>query len=174
MTGNYYEREGIKPIFSYRCNQYRLNKICTNKMALNEKKIERQLLDNLDQYISNEVARVKSISEKKSAVIDNSKKIEEIKKEMKRLTIAYRKGRVEEDEYDKDYAELESELKKLEAVEKPEEKDLTALKSLAESNYRTIYDALDKPHKKAFWRSIIKEFVVDETRQIVPDSIIFF
>ena len=174
MTGNYYEREGIKPIFSYRCNQYRLNKICTNKMALNEKKIEQQLLDNLDQYISNEVAKVKSISEKKNAVIDNSKKIEEIKKEMKRLTIAYRKGRVEEDEYDKDYAELESELKKLEAVEKPEEKDLTALKSLAESNYRTIYDALDKPHKKAFWRSIIKEFVVDETRQIVPDSIIFF
>lgn len=174
MVGNYYHRNRITPIFQYRCNQNRLNKICTNNMALNEKKIEKQLLDNLDQYIANEIVRVKSIKKKNSPVIDNSKKIEEVKKEMKRLTIAYRKGRVEEDEYDKDYAELESELKKLEAVEKPEEKDLTSLKSLAESDYRTIYDALDKPHKKAFWRSIIKEFVVDETRQIVPDSIIFF
>lgn len=174
MVGNYYHRNRITPIFQYRCNQNRLNKICTNNMALNEKKIEKQLLDNLDQYIANEIVRVKSIKEKNSPVIDNSKKIEEVKKEMKRLTIAYRKGRVEEDEYDKDYAELESELKNLEAVEKPEEKDLTSLKSLAESDYRTIYDALDKPHKKAFWRIIIKEFVVDETRQIVPDSIIFF
>lgn len=174
MVGNYYHRDRITPIFHYRCNQYRLNKCCTNSMSLNEKKIEQQLLDNLDQYIANEIVRVKSIKEKNSPVIDNSKKIEEVKKEMKRLTIAYRKGRVEEDEYDKDYAELESELKMLESVEKPEEKDLTALKSLAESDYRTIYDALDKPHRKAFWRSAIKEFVVDENRQIVPDSIIFF
>jgi DNA invertase Pin-like site-specific DNA recombinase len=174
MTGNYYERDKIKPIFSYRCNQYRLNKICTNKMALNEKKIEQQLLDNLDQYVANEIAKVKSINEKKSDVIDNSKKIEEIKKEMKRLTIAYRKGRVDEDEYDRDYAELENILKKLEAVEKPEEKDLTSLVELVESDYRTIYEALDRPHRKAFWRNIIKEFVVDESRQIVPDSIIFF
>ena len=69
-------------------------------MAINEKQIETQLLDNLDQYIENEIAKVKTIKEKKNPVRDNSKKIEEIKKEMKRLTIAYRKGRVEEDEYD--------------------------------------------------------------------------
>jgi hypothetical protein len=174
MVGNYYNGNRITPTFQYRCNQYRLNKRCTNNIALNEKKIEKQLLDNLDQYIANEIVKVKSIKEKNNPVIDNSKKIEEVKKEMKRLTIAYRKGRVEEDEYDKDYAELESELKMLESVEKPEERDLTVLKSLAESDYRTIYDALDKPHKKAFWRSAIKEFVVDENRQIVPDSIIFF
>lgn len=174
LTGNYYQRERINPIFSYRCNKYRLDKACTNKMALNERKIEQQLLDNLGQYVTNEIAKVKSISEKESAAIDNSKKIEEIKKEMKRLTLAYRKGRVEEDEYDADYAILENDLKKLEEVEKPEEKDLTSLVELAESDYRTIYDALDRPHRKAFWRNIIKEFVVDESRQIVPDSIIFF
>ena len=107
-------------------------------------------------------------------MLDNTKKIEEIKKEMKRLTTAYRKGRVEEDEYDRDYAELEKELSKLEPVDKPEEKDLSALKKLVESDYRTIYEALDRPHKKAFWRNIIKEFTIDEDRQIIPESIIFF
>jgi hypothetical protein len=174
MTGNYHKKENGKEYLSYRCNKYRIDKVCTNKMAINEKQIETQLLDNLDQYIENEIAKVKTIKEKKNPVRDNSKKIEEIKKEMKRLTIAYRKGRVEEDEYDADYAVLENDLKKLEAVEKPEERDLTALVKLMESDYRTIYEALDKPHRKAFWRSAIKEFVVDETRQIVPDSIIFF
>lgn len=174
MTGNYYIRQKINPIFSYRCNSYRLDKKCTNKMALNEKKIEAQLLDNLDQYIENEIVRVKAISEKKSPAIDNSKKIAALKKEIERLNTMFRKGRIEEEEYDADYASLENDLKALEAVEQPKERDLTALVKLMESDYRTIYEALDRPHKKAFWRNIIKEFVIDETRQIVPDSIIFF
>ena len=37
-----------------------------------------------------------------------------------------------------------------------------------------VYEALDKPHKKAFWRNLIKEFTVDENRQIIPESVIFF
>jgi DNA invertase Pin-like site-specific DNA recombinase len=174
MIGNYYVRAKISPIFSYRCNSYRLDKKCTNKMALNEKKIEAQLLDNLDQYISNEIVKVTSIKEKNNEAIDNSKKIEAVKKEMKKLNLMYRKDRIEEDEYEKDYANLEAELKKLEAAEKPEERDLTALKEILESDYRTIYEALDRPHRKAFWRNIIKEFTIGEDRKIIPDSVIFF
>jgi hypothetical protein len=174
MIGNYYVREKITPIFSYRCNSYRLDKKCTNKMALNEKNIEAQLLDNLDQYIRNEIVKVTSIKEKESEAIDNSKKIEAVKKEMKKLNLMYRKDRIEEEEYEKDYAELEAELKKLEAVEKPDERDLTALKEILESDYRTIYEALDRPHRKAFWRNIIKELTIGEDRKIIPESIIFF
>lgn len=174
LAGNYCKTKTDNPIYHYRCNNFRKNKICPNKYALNEKKIEAQLLDNLDQYIQNEIVRVKTIKEKKNPAQDNTKKIEALKKEMKRLTTAYRKGRVEEDEYDKDYTELESELKKLEAIEQPEEKDLTALVKLMESDYRTIYEALDRPHRKAFWRNVIKEFTVGEDKQILPESIIFF
>lgn len=174
LVGNYTKPAETREYYAYRCNRHRLNKMCTFNPALNEVKIEKQLLDNLEQYVNNEIAKVKSISEKKNPAIDNTKKIEELQKEMKRLTIAYRKGRVEEDEYDADYTELEKELKKLETVEKPEEKDLTALKELMESDYRTIYVALDRPHRKAFWRKIIKEFTVDENKNIIPESIIFF
>lgn len=173
LTGNYFKK-GDREYFNYRCNKYRLDKSCPNSRSLNEKSLEQQLLDNLDQYISAEIAKVKSISEKKSPVIDNSKKIEELKKEMKRLTIAYRKGRIEEDEYDTDYAALEAEIKKLDSADKPVERDLTALKKVIESDYKSIYEALDKPHKKAFWRKTIKEFVVGEDKKIIPESIIFF
>lgn len=174
MTGNYYHRNRITPIFHYRCNQYRLDKKCANNLTLNEKKIEAQLLDNLDQYIKNEIVRVKAIKEKKSPAIDHTKKIAELKKEIQRLNTMYRKGRIEDEEYDRDYAELEKELKKLESVEAPEEKDLTALVKILESDYRTMYEALDKPHRKAFWRKLIQEFTVDETKTIRPESIIFF
>lgn len=172
LSGNYCKSKS--PIYHYRCNNFRRNKICTNRFALNEKKIEAQLLDNLDQYIKNEIIRVKTIKEKKSPAVDHTKKIAELKKEKDRLNTMFRKGRIEEDEYDADFAALEAELKKLESVEVPEEKDLTALVKLLESDYRTMYEALDKPHRKAFWRKIIQEFTVDETKTIRPESIIFF
>ena len=174
MNGNYHHRSNITAYFTYRCNHYRLNKICTNKMALNEKFIEQELLDKLDQYITNEIAKVETVSEKESVAIDNTKKIAALKKEKDRLNTMFRKGRIEEDEYDRDYAAIENELTQLEAADKPEERDLTALKQLLESDYRTLYEALDRPHKRAFWRNLIKEFVVDESRHIVPESIIFF
>ena len=174
LTGNSITIKRTRPSFSYRCNNYRQHKNCTNNASISERKIEKQLLENLEQYVTNEIAKVKAISEKKNQAIDNTDKIAAVKKEIARLNTMFRKGRIEEDEYDKDYAVLENELKMLEAVEQPEERDLTALKKLIESDYRTLYDALDQTHKKAFWRSIIKEFTIGADRKIDPESIIFF
>ena len=174
LTGNRSKGSGKNHVFCYRCNNNRRNKICENNIAINEKKIEKQLLENLNQFITGEIVRVTAISEKKQPEIDNTKKIAGIKKELARLNTMFRKGRIEEDEYDKEYATLENELKKLESTEKPPERDLTKLKKLLESDFVTMYEALDKPHKKAFWRKIIKEFTVNEDRRIIPESIIFF
>ena len=93
---------------------------------------------------------------------------------MDRLNKMYRKGNIEEEEYDKEFDELKKELKKLEDIEKPVERNLDGLKELLESDFRTIYEALDKEHKKAFWRNTIKEFTIGENRKIVQESIIFF
>jgi DNA invertase Pin-like site-specific DNA recombinase len=176
LVGNHYKAKSTgKSTFSYRCNKNEKNKSCTNNHSLSERKIEQQLLDNLEQYVANEIVRVQAISEKaKPEIIDNTKKIEELKKEMARLNKMFRKGNIEEDEYDKEIADIKSKLKKLEAIEQPQERDLTALKQLVESDYRTIYEALDRPHRKAFWRKIIKQFSINEQRKIDPDSIIFF
>lgn len=159
----------------YRCNYYLREKTCTNGHSISERKIEKQLLDNLEQYVQGEALRVASIEEKKKPKVDNTKKIESLKKEMARLNMMFRKGNIEEDEYDKETAIIKRSIKELEgAMEEEEERDLTALKKLIESDYRTIYNALDRPHKKAFWRTIIKEFTLTEQRKIDPKSIIFF
>lgn len=173
LTGNRSKGGGKHYVFSYRCNNHRRNKICTNNYALNEKKIEKQLLDNLEQYIQGEIIRITSIEEKKKPEIDNTKKIEALKKELDRLNNMYRKGRIDEDEYDKEYDALGRKIKYLEATQPEPARDLTQLKQLLESDYRTIYEALDKPHRKAFWRSIIKEFVVGDDKKIIPESILF-
>ena len=85
----------------------------------------------------------------------------------------YRKGRMEEEDYDEEYSVLEKQLKVLQA-EKPMERNLEGIKELLESDFRTIYNALNPEHKKAFWRKTIKEFKLTEGKKIDADSIIFF
>ena len=159
---------------SYRCNKYRQEGTCSNSISISEKKIEKQLLANLDTYISNEITKIESVSEIVVPKNDNTKKIEQLKKEMDRLNMMFRKGRIEEEEYDKEYFALEKELKKIDVEEKPVERNLDALKGLLETDYKSLYAELDKEHKKAFWRNLIKEFAMNEDRKIDPESIVFF
>lgn len=174
LTGSSVRSRGTT-YHSYRCNAFEKNKSCTNNHSISEKKIEKQLIENIEQFAKNEIVRVQSISEKaKPEIIDNTKKIEALQKEKDRLNKMYRKGNIEEDEYDREMDKLKIALKKLESVEKPKERDMTDLQQLIESDYRTIYEELDRPHKKAFWRKIIKHFSMTEDRKINPESIIFF
>ena len=172
LVGNF-SKNGKSEVFSYRCNAFRIQKICPNSQSTSERKIEKQLLDNLEQYITNEVIRVETIKEIRPKN-NNAIKAEELKAEMERLNIMFRKRRIEEEEYDTEYFKLEKKLKNLDVTEAPPAKDLDAIRGILETDYRTIYENLTKENKKAFWRSFIKEFTIDENKQIVPESIIFF
>ena len=65
-------------------------------------------------------------------------------------------------------------MKSIDTTEAPPKRDLDAIKGILETDYRGIYAKLTKENKKAFWRSFIKEFAIDEDKKIVPESIIFF
>ena len=178
LAGNYMKSRAVHKegtdTYYYRCNKYRVQRTCDFNISVCEKKIEKQLLDNLEQYIENEIVNVESIVEKKKPKTDNSKRIDAIKNEMDRLTRIYRKGRIEEEEYDTEFLMLERELKTLDVEEKPVVRDLSTLKDLLGTDYRSLYNELDKAHKKSFWRKLIAEFSIDENRKVDPKSIIFF
>ncbi len=173
LSGNYSQSNGKYEVFSYRCNAHRIQKICSYSQATSERKIERQLLDNLEQYIGNEIIRVESLEDVQPQN-NNAEKANKIKAEMDRLNMMFRKGRIQEEEYDTEYLKLDKRLKALDIEEKPPERDLDALKGLLETDYRGLYSQLTKENKKVFWRRIIKEFTIDENKKIVPESIIFF
>ena len=173
LVGNYTKSGGKYEVFSYRCNAHRVQKICTYSQSTSERKIEKQLLDNLAQYIDNEIVRVQNIEDIQPKN-NNAEKANKIKAEMDRLNMMFRKGRIPEEEYDTEYMKLDKRLKALDIEEKPQDRDLDALKGLLETDYRGLYSQLTKENKKAFWRRIIKEFTIDEHKKIVPESIIFF
>ena len=173
LVGNYTKNDGKYEVFSYRCNAHRVQKICAYSQSTSERKIEKQLLDNLAQYIDSEIVRVQNIEDIQPKN-NNAEKVNKIKAEMDRLNMMFRKGRIEEEEYDSEYLKLDKRLKALDIEEPPQERDLDALKGLLETDYRGLYSQLTKENKKAFWRRIIKQFALDEDKKIVPESIIFF
>lgn len=172
LSGNFHKNAGYE-VYNYRCNAARTQKICGFTGSISERKLEAQLLDNLGQYIENEIIRVADIEEEQPKN-KNAEKAAKLKAEMDRLNMMFRKGRIEEEEYDTEYMKLEKQIKKLDVEEAPPKKDLDALKGILESDYKTIYSHLTKENKKAFWRNTIKEFAIDEHKKIVPESIIFF
>ena len=172
LSGNFH-KNGVYHTYNYRCNAARTQKICSFTGGISELKLERQMLDNLEQYIENEIIRVNDIAEEKPKS-RNANKLAKLKAEMDRLNMMFRKGRIEEEEYDIEYMKLDKQIKSLDVEEVPPQKDLDALKGILESDYRTIYGNLTKENKKAFWRNTIKEFTIDDNKKIIPESIIFF
>lgn len=173
LAGNYTKSKRIHPVYSYRCNHYRLHRGCSFNKSTSERKIEKQLLENLEQYITNEVVSVETIEEARP-INTNAKKAESLKIEIDRLNMMFRKGRIDEEEYDTEYYKLEKKLKSIDVTEPPPMRDLDAIKGILETDYKGIYGKLTRENKKAFWRSFIKEFTIDESKKIIPESIIFF
>jgi len=92
---------------------------------------------------------------------------------MERTTKAYRKGRIAEAEYDKVYDDLEGKLKELESRLEPlVERDLTIYEELLKSDWKDLYNALNKENKRAFWRKYIKEIHLNKDGSL--KAIIFF
>ncbi len=159
LTGNH-SRKKTKGTYYYRCKNAIDIKGCVSHKAINEEKLEKFLLDNLNLYIDNYFSNLElEYKESKTNYKDNTKKIADLKEEMRRTTISYNKGRIEEDEYDKIYEDLEKKLAKLQ--EEPKKKDITKLKDLTKIDWKTMYKELTRENKQAFWRKFIKKIEID-------------
>lgn len=160
--------------YSYRCTYAYRDKNCTFRKQLNEAKIEKFLLDNLDQHITTYISEVSVMDDR--ADKDNemiNKKISSVKTEMTKVKRMYRKGDISETEYDEDMDELKTELHELESQLEPyQERDITIYNELLKGGWRELYEALNKENKRAFWRKYIKAIELNKDGTI--KHIIFF
>ena len=158
--------------YSYRCNFYTRDKICNYNQSINENKIEAYLLNYFDEFVTTHIEQVK-IEDKRVKDSHAEDKIKDIKAEMDRTTKAYRKGRITDAEYDKEYEELEARLQELQAHLEPiVERDLTPYEELLKSDWRVLYKALTKENKRAFWRKYIKSIEIGDKSTV--KRVIFF
>lgn len=163
------------PIYQYRCNKAKMSKLCTFNKYPNEVKLEKALLSNLNRFINNHITHVKITANTNTHTEGIKNSISNLQAEMHRLNTMFRKGRVKEDEYDKEYEELAKQLSELqESLAPVEERDLTIYEELlAKDDWKELYNALNKENQRAFWRKYIKAIKLGEDDGKI-DEIIFF
>lgn len=79
------------------------------------------------------------------------------------FTSGYRLGNKTDEDYIRESKELNAAIKKAQEdiPSDPNDRDLSKLKEILETNFKTIYNTLDLEEKRRFWRSILKEIHIE-------------
>ena len=136
---------------------------CEKPQTISEKKIEKQLLDRLDVFMSNTIAEVEVDARTPKNRDGIDRKIKTLKEQLRRLNVVYMAGNKSDEEYFKEDAELKIEISKAEkelANNKP--KNVDHLKELLETDYKSMYVTLDEEGKQAFWQDLIQEIKMND------------
>lgn len=142
---------------------------CDNHNSVSEKKIEKQLLTRLGDFLQEEIARVELEQTKPKPKPKSN--VKALKEKQRRLTVAYMAGNVPDAEYLRDDAELKALIAKAEATAPPEPRDITPLKELLETDFVSVYEIMTEEEKQRFWQGLIKEIKL-EGKKII--DVIFF
>jgi hypothetical protein len=97
--------------------------------------------------------------------------VKALKEKQRRLTVAYMAGNIPDAEYLQEDAELKALIAKAEATAPPEPQDITPLKELLETDFRSVYEVMTDEEKQRFWQRLIKEIKLDGKK--IKDVIFF-
>ena len=153
MTGTSDKYKGSR-YKTYRCMyHYRPLPVCDNQRTINESKLERYLVKNLEQFAFEDIEAKESEN-----AIDYGKLIEATNKKMSRLKDLYVNELITLEEYKKDLSEYQQQIAeyKLE-LSKDQSAGRDKLKELIGTNLADWYWTLTDTEKRTLWRGIIKE-----------------
>lgn len=145
---------------SYRCAIR--GRGCNNHSAVSEIKIEKQLLERLDEFMKGTIAEVEIEANSPKNKSDADRRIKNLKEQLRRLNVTYMAGNKTDEEYFKEDAEIKLALSKAEKeLEISRPRNVNHLKKMLETDYRTLYKTLNPEEKQDFWQDLIKEIKLD-------------
>ena len=158
----------IKEYYSYKC-QGRASRTCEYSHTISQLKAESWLLDNLDMLMKDEIAKVEI--EKSKPKPKPKTDVDALKERLRRLDVIYMAGNIDDDEYLTQQKELKSAIQKAESMvaQMPENKDVSNLKEMLETDFKSIYHTLDDIDKRRFWRSLIQRIYVKDNSIVSVD-----
>ena len=144
---------------SYRCRHKEL-RICEYRHTIQELRTEQWLLNNLEDLLQDEIARVEL--ERTKPKKKPKTNVSALREKLRRLEVVYMAGNKSDAEYLAETAEIKAQIKQaeLERLDEPDETDIEALKATLETDFRGIYETLEPEDKRRFWRGLIKEIHV--------------
>lgn len=167
LSGKYHRKDGGVTIHpAYRCSKYYMGEGKHPHPSLSERKIEKFLKENIVSFLEEQTWELEKTF--KQPAQNKKNRLNSIRLEMDRLNFLFQKGRISVDYYDKNYESLEEEFKKIESETKIVSIDhfKKNLEFFRNADWQEVYDKLDRPHKKDFWKSVIKEIYLDKEKNI--------
>ena len=161
-----HRKKGAVEYRSYKCHEGRTH-TCNNRTSISEVKIEQYLLDHLEDYINLEI---KALQKEKATPKPKPKtNVAKLKEKLRKLTVVYVDGAISDEEYLARSAELKSLISQAEQEQPQPERDITHLEELLRTEWKALYHALTLENKRRFWRSIIKEILLNgkDIKQII-------
>lgn len=166
LVSYYTARNGVVKYKGYRCKKSVLG-LCEFKESISERKLEKKLLDNLEQLITEKIQaiEIQKAKPKKKPKTD----VANLKEQLRKLNVMYMAGGKTDEEYIQETAEIKALIDKARLETSQVERDFTPLKELLKTDYKTLYDGMTEEDKRRFWRSIIKEIHLEgkEIKEVI-------
>lgn len=128
-------------------------------ICITESKIEDYLIQHISGELNRKIYNVKA----GGAARKNPDQTPRIRAEMERLNNIYMKGRISEQDYDRQYEILEKRMKEEARRHTETIEDYEHILKAFSGNWQDIYQSLDAEHKNAFWKKVLKEIVLNKT-----------
>lgn len=160
--------------YGYRCHKYRIHKQCDFTFVVFENRLEKVMLDRVEEIL--EEKELQNIGIAQKGKVSSKYDVNELREELERLNYSWRKGRIKDvEEYDREYDELVAKIQEAENAVPEKPVDLSYIKETLTGGWKTIYQALDNEHKRAFWRSFVREIHIDwsKSNKDVKDIVFF-
>ena len=118
------------------------------------------MLDRVEEILEEQELKNIEISQKDT--VSSKYDVKELQAELDRLNYSWRKGRIKDvEEYDREYEELVAKIEEAGNTKKEEPADFSHIRKTLSGGWKVIYEALDNDHKRAFWRSFVKEIHIE-------------
>lgn len=149
--------------YSYKC-EYKTAHICDYKHTISQLNIEKFLLDNLEDLLKGEIANVEIEKKKKSP--KRKTNVSALKEKLRRLEVIYMTGNKSDEEYITEAKQINDAIKKAESETRnaADDRDLTNIKEILSTDFKSIYNTLSPEDKRRFWRTLIKRIYIDGNR----------
>lgn len=118
---------------------------CTNGHIVNEKKLEKWMLDNIEEDYKVQVTM------KPKQKTEDPKKY---KDRLRRLNEMYLMGNIDQAEYKAKSADLQQKIAELSKIPSLKTQNFV-------SNWKDLYYELDEEHRRSFWHKLVKEIHID-------------
>ena len=141
----------------YNC-RYNYFKKCENNKCVNEKKLEKYLLENIVSILKERKIEIANINSQKVKIVDNTQML---KTKLKKLADLYLNNLVDIDYYKEEYSNISAQIEKIEKEKQSNTKiDYSYIDKFLESNFLEIYNKLDNLEKRRLWTSIIESIEI--------------